>query len=128
MKTIVRLLVIFACMLATMVQAQVTTTITPKVQLFPSSGMTYLEDPTQYFNVIMTNTGSESRQVYISFKVSCDFSAAGSNFFLQSPNNMAPPQPLTLGANETRVITMQDFRMLMSHINGRDIQMSGISW
>lgn len=128
MKTIVRLLVIFACMLATMVQAQVTTTITPKVQLFPSSGLSYVEDPTQYFNVIMTNTGPETRQIYVSFRVSCDFSATGGSFFLQSPGNMAPPQPLTLGANETRIITMQDFRMLMSHINGRDIQMSGISW
>lgn len=128
MKTIVRLFVIFACMLATMVQAQVTTTITPKVQLFPSSGLSYVEDPTQYFNVIMTNTGPETRQIYVSFRVSCDFSATGGSFFLQSPGNMAPPQPLTLGANETRVITMQDFRMLMSHINGRDIQMSGISW
>ena len=59
MKTIVRLFVIFACMLATMAQAQVTTTITPKVQLFPSSGLSYVEDPTQYFNVIMTNTGPE---------------------------------------------------------------------
>ena len=120
--------VIFACMLATMVQAQVTTTITPKVQLFPSSGLSYVEDPTQYFNVIMTNTGPETRQIYVSFRVSCDFSATGGSFFLQSPGNMAPPQPLTLGANETRIITMQDFRMLMSHINGRDIQMSGISW
>lgn len=128
MKTIVRLFVIFACMLATMVQAQVTTTITPKVQLFPSSGLSYVEDPTQYFNVIMTNTGPETRQIYVSFRVSCDFSATGGSFFLQSPGNMAPPQPLTLGANETRIITMQDFRMLMSHINGRDIQMSGISW
>ena len=128
MKTIVRLFVIFACMLATMAQAQVTTTITPKVQLFPSSGLSYVEDPTQYFNVIMTNTGPETRQIYVSFRVSCDFSATGGSFFLQSPGNMAPPQPLTLGANETRVITMQDFRMLMSHINGRDIQMSGISW
>ena len=128
MKKVVRFFVLLTCMLVAVAQAQVTTTITPKVQLFPSSGMSYVEDPSQYFNVIMTNTGSESRQVYISFKVSCDFSAAGSNFFLQSPNNMAPPQPLTLGANETRVITMQDFKMLMSHINGRDIQMSGISW
>ena len=128
MKQIVRFFVILACMLATVAQAQITTTITPKVQLFPSSGLSYLEDPTQYFNVIMTNTGPETRQIYLSFRVSCDFSATGSNFFLQSPSNMAPPQPLTLGANETRVITMQDFRMVMSHINGRDIQMSGISW
>ena len=128
MKQIVRFFVILACMFATVAQAQITTTITPKVQLFPSSGLSYLEDPTQYFSVIMTNTGPEAKQIYLSFRVSCDFSAAGSSFFLQSPSNVAPPQPLTLGANETRVITMQDFRMVMSHINGRDIQMSGITW
>ena len=84
MKKVVRFFVLLTCMLVAVAQAQVTTTITPKVQLFPSSGMSYVEDPSQYFNVIMTNTGSESRQVYISFKVSCDFSAAGSNFFLTS--------------------------------------------
>lgn len=128
MKQFVRYLVIFACMLVTMAQAQVTTTISPRVQLFPSSGLSYLEDPTQYFNVIMSNTGPEARPIYVSFRVSCDFSATGGSFFLQSPSNMAPPQPLTLAAGETKVITMQDFRMLMSHINGRDIQMSGITW
>ena len=128
MKPIVRFFVILACMLVATAQAQITTTITPKVQLFPSSGLNYLDDPTQYFNVIMTNTGPEAKQIYVSFRVSCDFSATGESFFLQSPANMAPPQPLTLASNETRVITMQNFRMLMSHINGRDIQMSGITW
>ena len=128
MKTTVRLFVILACMLAMVGQAQITTTITPKVQMFPSSGLSYLEDPTQYFNVIMTNTGPETRQIYVSFRVSCDYSATGGNFFLQSPSNMAPSMPLTLAANETKVVTMQDFRMLMSHINGRDLQMSGITW
>ena len=96
MKQIVRFFVILACMFATVAQAQITTTITPKVQLFPSSGLSYLEDPTQYFSVIMTNTGPEAKQIYLSFRVSCDFSAAGSSFFLQSPSNVAPQQPLTL--------------------------------
>lgn len=128
MKRIATLLFVLFMVLTMGLRAQITTIVTPKVQMFPSSGLSYMDDPMRYFNVIMTNTGAESQPIYVNITVSCNFSATGKTFRLETPNNMAPVTPLTLGANENKRLTYNDFKMMMAHITGRDVRMQGISW
>lgn len=128
MKRLFTLTIVLLLAQLSLLHAQITTVITPKVQLFPASGLSYLDDPCKYFNVIMTNTTAETQTIYIDVSVSCDFSATGGNFLLRTPNNIAPSMPLTLGANQTKILTMADFNMVMSQVTGNNIVMQGISW
>ncbi|MBR4218720.1 MAG: hypothetical protein IKR71_06710 [Bacteroidales bacterium] len=128
MKRTATLLLVLFMVLMTGLRAQITTIVTPKVQMFPSSGLTYLDDPMRYFNVFMQNTGPETEHVYVTITVSCSFSATGKTFSLETPNNMAPVTPLTISAGENKRLTYMDFKTVMAHITGRDVRMQGISW
>ena len=98
-------------------QTQITTIVTPKVQLFPTTGLSYLEDPFKYFNVTMTNTSASSIQIYVDLSVSCDFSASGKIFRVNTPNTKAPVVPITIGANQTRTFNYYGNRLAELRLN-----------
>lgn len=130
MKKIYSFIIILLITIAQLGQlsAQINTIVTAKAHLFPSSGLDYMSDPTQYFTVMVINTSATEEQMYISINLTCDFTATGQSFNLSTPTNKPPLIPITVPAGGTVTISRQQFTQLFSQMTGADITMSGISW
>lgn len=100
--------------------AQIVTTITPKVSLFPSSGFSYVDDPARYFNIQMINTQGDSKQVFITLDITCDFSATGENIYLKTKKSSQPHTPLTIGSTPVQ-LNRAIFDQLLGHLGRADL-------
>lgn len=128
MRKIYRFLFLGILLQTSLLFAQINTVVVPKTSLFPSTGLSYMEDPGKYFSVILSNISGETQEVYLAFSISCDFSADGRSFRLETPNNIAPPQPLVLAPGQSKTLTQADFNMMLGHLNASSITMTGIDW
>lgn len=72
-------------------QNEIITTIAPKTRLFPSSGLSYVDDPAKYFSIQMINTTGTSMDVFFTIDLSCDFSASNENYYLRTKKRCNPP-------------------------------------
>ena len=84
-------------------QNQIITTISPKVKLFPSSGMTYVDDPARYFNIQLINTTGANMDIFFTIELTCDFSVNNTNFFFRTKKEYQPQSPLTIGTTPVLV-------------------------
>lgn len=100
----------------TMAQNDIVTTITPKVRMFPSSGFSYLDDPGRYFNIQMINTTSEVKDIFFTIELSCDFSATGENFYLNTKKNYQPVKPISIGATPVS-LNRSHFDQIIGNLN-----------
>ena len=97
MKKLLSFLIVLLVSQLLWAQNQILTTITPKVSLFPSSGLSYLDDPERYFNIQMINTSGNEMQIYFTISLSCEFSATGESFFVYTKPEYQPNTPITIG-------------------------------
>lgn len=78
-------------------QNEITTTISPKVRLFPSSGFSYMDDPGRFFNIQMINTSGVEKQIFFTIDLTCDFSATGESFYLHTRKEYQPQSGIPIG-------------------------------
>lgn len=100
----------------TTMSAQIITTISPKVRMFPSSGFSYLDDPGRYFNIQMINTSSETKEIFFVIELSCDFSATNENYYLRTRKEYQPVNPITIGAAPV-LLNRSHFDQIVGNLN-----------
>ena len=78
-------------------QNQIVTTITPKVSVFPSTGLSYLDDPAKYFTIQMMNTSGTSMDIFFTVELTADFTASNENYYVRTKKDIQPQEPLSVG-------------------------------
>ena len=106
-------------------QNSINTLVIPKTSVFPSTGLSYMDDPTKYFRVTLNNFSGSSQDIYIGITVSCEFSTASNNFSLSTKPTVVPPYPLTIGNGQSIDLTNADYHALLSNVQ---YEMNGIDW
>ncbi len=106
-------------------QNSINTLVIPKTSVFPSTGLSYMDDPTKYFRVTMNNFSGSSQDIYIGITVSCEFSTSENNFSFSTKPTVVPPYPLTIGNGQSVDLTNADYHALLSNVQ---YEMNGIDW
>ena len=97
-------------------QNEIVTTIAPKGRFFPSSGLSYLDDPARYFSIQMINTTGTSMDIFFTIDLSCDFSINNENYYLRTKKEIQPASPLAVGASPV-LINRTIFDQIIGHLN-----------
>ena len=97
-------------------QTEIVTSISPKTRYFPSSGLSYLDDPARYFNIQLVNTTGTSMDIFFTIDLSCDFSASGENYYVRTKKDVQPASPLSVGTVPVLVNRMI-FDQIIGHLN-----------
>lgn len=106
-------------------QNSINTLVIPKTNNFPSTGFSYMDDPTKYFRVTLNNFSGNSQDIYIGITVSCEFSTTSNNFSLNTKPSVVPPYPLTIGNGQSVDLTNVDYHSLFSNVQ---YEMNGLDW
>lgn len=106
-------------------QNSINTLVIPKTSSFPSTGLSYLDDPTKYFRVTLNNFSGTSQDIYLGITVSCEFSSSSSSFSFNTKPTVVPPYPLTIGNGQSVDLTNADYHALLSNVQ---YEMNGIDW
>lgn len=95
-------------------QNQIVTTISPKTSYFPSTGMSYVDDFSKYFNIQLINMSGVSMDIYFTVELSCDFSVNNTQYFIRTKKEEQPAMPLTI--SPTTPVTVN--RMILDQMLG----------
>ena len=101
-------------------QNDITITVTPKVRLFPSSGLSYVDDPARYFDIQLMNTSGSPKQIYLKLEIETNFSATGEQYYLRTRETAQPLMPLTVGTVPMH-LNRTHFDQLLGHLTKGDI-------
>ena len=63
-------------------QNSINTLVIPKTSIFPSTGLSYMDDPSKYFRVTLNNFSGSSQDIYLGITVTCEFSSSENSFSL----------------------------------------------
>lgn len=97
-------------------QNQIVTTITPKVSVFPSTGLSYMDDPAKYFTIQMVNTSGTPMDVFFTIELTADFTATNQNYYVRTKKEIQPHQGLTVGLTPV-LINRPIFDQIIGHLN-----------
>ena len=79
-------------------QNQIMTVISPRVNIFPSTGLSYMDDPAKYFNIQMMNTTGVSMDIFFTIELTAEFTATNQNYYVRTKKDIQPQRPLTVGS------------------------------
>jgi len=96
MKKFLSLLIALFVWQAAWTQNQIVTTISPKTSYFPSTGMSYVDDFSRYFNIQLINMSGMSMDIFFTVELSCDFSVNNTQYFIRTKKEVQPSMPLTI--------------------------------
>ncbi len=97
-------------------QNQIVTTITPKVSVFPSTGLSYMDDPAKYFTIQMINTSGTPMDVFFTIELTADFTATNQNYYVRTKKEIQPHNGLTVGLTPV-LINRPIFDQIIGHLN-----------
>ncbi|MBQ6071990.1 MAG: hypothetical protein IJK85_09610 [Bacteroidales bacterium] len=97
-------------------QNQIVTTITPKVSFFPSTGLSYMDDPAKYFTIQMFNTSGTPMEVFFTIELTADFTATNQNYYVRTKKEIQPSQGLMVGMTPV-LINRPIFDQMIGHLN-----------
>ena len=118
-------LMLFSQLLLGTAQNSINTLVIPKTSSFPSTGLSYMDDPTKYFRVTLNNFSGASQDIYLGITVTCEFSSSSNNFSFSTKPTTVPPYPLTIGNGQSVDLTNADYHSLLSNVQ---YEMNGIDW
>ncbi len=110
----------FNFQLSTLHAQDVTVTVTPVQQILPPQVMLYVTEPSNYFNISLSNTGKDNANVYLAMQVEQVNPSSGLS--LSTPAKRQPKLPIVVPAGGTRILTPAEIKGLFNHIPLREIQ------
>jgi hypothetical protein len=87
-------------------------TVAPLPPFPPQAGI-YFDNPGRFFNVVVTNTSSQNVSFWIGLRMEMSFP---DRISLETPVNMPPYQPVTIGPHQTLVLDQIMYRQLLGHL------------
>ena len=97
-------------------QNQIMTVISPRVNIFPSTGLSYMDDPAKYFNIQMMNTTGVSMDIFFTIELTAEFTATNQNYYVRTKKELQPQRPLTIGSVPVW-INRAVFDQIIGHLN-----------
>ncbi|MBO4488385.1 MAG: hypothetical protein J5741_01855 [Bacteroidales bacterium] len=97
-------------------QNQIITTISPKVSLFPNTGLSYMDDPARYFAIQMVNTTGTAMDIFFTIELTAEFTATNQNYYVRTKKDFQPLTPLTVGAAPV-LINRAIIDQVIGHLN-----------
>lgn len=122
MKSFPYIIAVIAAWLAGVLamQAQnVTVTVTTVQQILPPQAMLYVTNPSDYFNVTLSNNGKDDENVYLVMQV--EQINPVSELAVSTPPERQPKQPIIVPANGTRQLAPAEIKNMFNHIPLREI-------
>ena len=99
---------------------EVTVTVTPTQPILPPQVMLYITEPSNYFNISLTNTGKDDANVYLVMQVEQVMPSSGLS--LSTPARRQPKLPIVIPAGSTHILSPSEIRSLFNHIPLNEIQ------
>lgn len=90
---------------------------------FPPQAGTYFDNPARFFNVAITNTSPNNVTFWVGMRIEMTFP---DRIVLETPLNMPPYRPLTIGGYQTIVLDQMMFRQLLGHLELHNLLTRGI--
>ena len=90
---------------------------------FPPQAGTYFDNPARFFNVAITNTSPNNVTFWVGMRIEMTFP---DRIVLETPLNMPPYRPLTIGGYQTIVLDQMMFRQLLGHLELQNLLTRGI--
>ncbi len=99
---------------------EVTVTVTPTQPILPPQVMLYITEPSNYFNISLTNTGKDDANIYLVMQVEQVMPSSGLS--LSTPARRQPKLPIVVPAGSTHILSPSEIRSLFNHIPLNEIQ------
>ena len=105
----------------TAIFAQINVVITPKTSIFPNNSLSYIETPWKYFNVTLTNTSSQTMDIYLTMSLACQFTGTGQNLGFETPSKKVPHEAIQLAPGGMVVLTQRHLSLMFDHLTRQDV-------
>ncbi|MBQ7494771.1 MAG: hypothetical protein IJT75_03270, partial [Bacteroidaceae bacterium] len=99
---------------------EVMVTVTPTQPILPPQVMLYITEPSNYFNISLTNTGKDDANIYLVMQVEQVMPSSGLS--LSTPARRQPKLPIVVPAGSTHILSPSEIRSLFNHIPLNEIQ------
>ena len=86
----------------------VTITVSPVQKILPPQVLSYVSNPGKYFNVSITNNTQNTQNIYMGLQLEQRFPSSG--LFVSTPANRIPRQPISVGPNATRQLSLVEIK------------------
>lgn len=97
----------------------VTITVTPIQKILPPQVLLYVSNPGKYFNISITNNTQNTQNIYMGLQLEQRFPSSG--LAVSTPANRIPRQPISIGPNSTRQLSLVEVKTLFNHIPSNEI-------
>lgn len=97
----------------------VTITVSPVQKILPPQVLSYVSNPGKYFNVSITNNTQNTQNIYMGLQLEQRFPSSG--LFVSTPANRIPRQPISVGPNATRQLSLVEIKTMFNHIPSNEI-------
>ena len=99
---------------------EITVTVSPTQPILPPQVMLYITEPSNYFNISLSNTGKDDANVYLVMQVEQVNPSSGLS--LSTPARRQPKLPIVVPAGSTHILQPAEIRSLFNHIPLNEIQ------
>ncbi len=117
------LLLAFVSHLASIAQEPVTVTVAPLQYVLPPHLGNYLEEPGDYFTLVLRNNTEQPQYVYMGMQID-QIMPAGDLHVITPPARM-PQMPIAIGAGETKALSKIEMKTMFNHLAMSDISVTG---
>ena len=121
MKTILSLVMLFAAYHAS--AQEILVTVSPTQPVLPPQAMMYLDNPSKFFNIRITNLTNKVQNIYLGLDLKQVI--PDNRMSMKTPANRFPQHPLTLNPNQTKILTRAEARQMFAHLFLNEISLSG---
>ncbi len=111
---------LFGCVIA--FAQEVTVNAVSLQQVVPPMALSIVANPGRYFSVTVTNTSSQSQNIYLGMDIVRQF--PDRSLVLSTPQNRQPSVPISVPANQTVQLSLIEMRRLFNHITSSDLYVS----
>ena len=112
-SSITALVALVASLLSLQAQ-EIVVTVTPVQNVLPPQAMLYVTNPSDYFNVILSNTGATDENVYLVMQIEQYYPASG--LAVSTPAERQPKLPIIVPAGGSRQLAPAEIKGLFNHI------------
>ena len=102
---------------------EILVTVSPTQPVLPPQALLYLDNPSKFFNIRITNLTSKVQNIYLGLDLTQVI--PDNRMSMKPPPMRMPRNPLTLNPNQTKILTRGEARQLFAHLLLSEVSMSG---
>lgn len=102
---------------------EILVTVSPTQPVLPPQAMMYLDNPSKFFNIRITNLTNKVQNIYLGLDLKQVI--PDNRMSMKTPANRMPQRPLTLNPNQTKILTRAEARQMFAHLFLNEVSLSG---